>query len=457
MTKGRRFLSLQAKLFLTLALALVLSIGFSFCGRLTMDLCINTFYLSPGAIQNRTQEHVSALRTYVSENKLTSNNTQAMASFCRERRTCSILIYGQNTMLDADADGASLMAYGGMVMNTAAGTSQEGTYVVNFADGAYSVHVSDHSERQLYTIRDLCVLLLGCAVFVIVMLLYSRKLTDLIQSLSRRVGQVSQGDLTLEITPVSRDEIGELAMDVDAMRLSIIDKLQREERAWQANSQLITAISHDVRTPLTTLMGYLDILVQDPDLPPEARESYLNICRRKAENLRELTDELFAYFLVLGTPEPETHLELLDAGLLLAQLLGEFCEELSQQDLLVEPAIAPLEGNVRADVQHLRRIFSNLQSNLRKYADPAVPITVEAGPFGDLARISIKNGVKEDAGAVESTRIGLQTCQRLAAAMGGEFRKRQEDGTFTVELFLPLLPSQSEGEADGEALCEKAP
>ena len=126
-------------------------------------------------------------------------------------------------------------------------------------------------------------------------------LTRTVQTLSRQVRQVSRGDLGMQIQAQTSDEIGQLALDVDAMRLSIIDKLQREEEAWKANSQLITAISHDVRTPLTALMGYLEILA-DETLSSEERNAYLDICKNNALRLKGLTDELFGFFLVFGKP-----------------------------------------------------------------------------------------------------------------------------------------------------------
>ena len=60
--------------------------------------------------------------------------------------------------------------------------------------------------------------------------------------------------------PTDNDEIGRLAESVDAMRDSIVDRLNSEKKAWDANTQLITAMSHDIRTPLTSLIGYLDII-----------------------------------------------------------------------------------------------------------------------------------------------------------------------------------------------------
>ena len=267
----------------------------------------------------------------------------------------------------------------------------------------------------------------------------SREITDWAE-----VGVKALDDLTLEITPSSQDEIGDLAEDVDAMRLSIMDKLQREETAWRANTELITAISHDVRTPLTTLMGYLDILGENDNLTPVQQQEYLSVCRQKAEKLRTLTNELFSYFLVFGKPEPSLQLEVMDARTLLEQMLGEETADLLERDYQVQTESLAESRPIQVDVQHLRRIFDNLFSNVLKYADPARPVALSSFWAGDELHVCISNYVRATAGRVESTKIGLQTCEKLLTSMGGCFRRRQEAGQFTAEVILPAgCPQES--------------
>ena len=206
------------------------------------------------------------------------------------------------------------------------------------------------------------------------------------------------------------------------MRLNIIDKLQREEAAWAANSQLITAISHDVRTPLTALMGYLDI-ASDDSLTPQERDAYLAICKNNALRLKSLTDELFAFFLVFGKPQPDQNLEEVDACTLLDQILLEQEMNLTQKGFTVRIVHrGELHGKLRVDVGHIRRIFDNLYSNVCKYADPERPVNALIEGEQDKLTVYLSNYVRLRADRVESNRIGLQTCEKLVKAMGGSFR-----------------------------------
>ena len=310
-------------------------------------------------------------------------------------------------------------------------------YPVNFRDGVCTVAVYDTSRGMVSAAVNLSALALAALMFLATVLLYEQYITRTIQTLSRQVRQVSRGDLGMQIKPQTADEIGQLALDVDAMRLSIIDKLQREEEAWKANSQLITAISHDVRTPLTALMGYLEI-VSDESLSPEERSAYLDICKNNAKRLKSLTDELFGFFLVFGKPKPDQVLEEFDAATLLEQILLEHELDLTQRGFQVETSPAEVYGMLRVDLTHLRRVFDNLFSNVRKYADPAHPVTITQRTDRDELTVTISNHINQNQTRVESNRIGLQTCHKLVAAMGGEFNQSRTKETFMVEVLLPL-------------------
>lgn len=92
---------------------------------------------------------------------------------------------------------------------------------------------------------------------------------------------------------------------------------------------------------------------------------------------------------------------------------------------------------IQVDVQHLRRIFDNLFSNVLKYAEPDRPVTISSSWVGNELHVCISNYVRATAGRVESTKIGLQTCEKLLTSMGGRFLRRQEGGLFTAEVILP--------------------
>lgn len=446
MAKGKPYRRLSLKLLAMLLLAAMAAIALGLTLQVLGDYLVERVYCSEKRQNLRLLEAIGSFRTYVQEEAVSSTNVQKIGVWNHSHPYIQLTVSANGAILNSDRWGAEMVGSdGGFVIRSgknqekisSSANSAEHTFPVNFTDGSYQVEIQDFSQNQLYALVSWASLAAGGIIFLALMLLYNSQVTSSISRLAKQVRQVSKGDLTLEITPSSKDEIGDLAEDVDAMRLSIMDKLQREELAWRANTELITAISHDVRTPLTTLMGYLDILGENDNLTPSQRQEYLSVCRQKAEKLRTLTNELFSYFLVFGKPTPALHLEPLDAGTLLEQMLGEQTANLLERNYQVQTESLTESRLIQVDVQHLRRIFDNLFSNVLKYAEPDRPVTISSSWVGNELHVCISNYVRATAGRVESTKIGLQTCEKLLTSMGGRFLRRQEGGLFTAEVILP--------------------
>ena len=438
MAEKRTFRTLTFKLMAVMTLAMAAAVLTFVCTVIVGNAVVEQVYLSSEAVNRRMDAEISSFRSYVEENALTSVDVNAVGQWNREHRNVNLTIYGISTTISSTPEGAELVGNeGGIIVRSELNLQMGMEYPVNFRDGVYVVALNDTSRDLVGLTVNLSALVLAALVFLATVLLYDQHITRTVQTLSRQVRQVSRGDLQMQIKPQTSDEIGQLALDVDAMRLSIIDKLQREEEAWKANSQLITAISHDVRTPLTALMGYLEI-VSDESLSPEERRAYLQVCKNNAQRLKSLTDELFGFFLVFGKPTPDQRPEEFDAVTLLDQLLLEHVMDLTQRGFQVETSVGEISGKLRVDLGHFRRIFDNLFSNVRKYADPAYPVTISQRSDRDELIITISNYINRSQTRPESNRIGLQTCHKLVAAMGGEFSQHRTKETFMVEVVLPL-------------------
>ena len=433
--------SLTFKLMSMLLCSAVMAVALFFMCRWVGFQFVDRVILSPSRVESRIAADISSFRSFVEENNITSTNALAVGQWNQDHPDVYLTITGRDILLNSHRNGTELLlSDSGLALQFSDAMGLE--FPVNFADGVCAVTIYNHAEERYYTLATILAVVISAVAFLISMLFYERHVTFSILRLNRQVRQVSRGDLQLQIQAPTRDEIGSLAEDVEAMRLSIIDQLRREEDAWQANTQLITAISHDVRTPLTALMGYLDIL-SDPGLPSDVQQAYLDICHSNALRLKDLTDELFGFFLVFGQRTPEQTLESFDAATLMEQILLEAQQSLQQQGF--EVRLNPpedLSGKLQIDLGHLRRVYENLFSNLRKYADPARPITVTGTVADHLLTVSIHNFIPDAVSRVESNKIGLKTCEKLLSAMGGSFRQAHTDHTFTAEVTLPLKTAE---------------
>lgn len=429
--------SLSAKVLLSLLLALVCALGVFFAvsgvGRYTVE----KIYMSKESVSARKAEIYSAFSAYVNANQITGRDTAAVARWTAERDYVTILVYSDQTANYTAGSGKnsppppeenSVSQYSGQYGKL---------YPLRFADGLYQIAISDNSQNREYAVNNILAVSLASVSFVAVMLWYVRRVTMRIISLSREAAEVGAGDLEKPITARGEDEIAMLAGEMDHMRRSVIERMGNEKRAWEANSELITAISHDIRTPMTSLIGYLGLLKESP-LPDERSRQFAVSAYDKAMDLKGLTDELFKYFLVFGRSDLELNMERFDAGVLLAQLVGE--AEFDLRDSGFEVRRIDLQGEcaVEADPMYLKRVMDNLISNVRKYADKSRPVMLLCENTGGSVSICMSNYIAPRENRVESTKIGLRTCEKIMEHMGGRFVTRSDELHFAAELSLPV-------------------
>ena len=224
-------------------------------------------------------------------------------------------------------------------------------------------------------------------------------------------------------------------------------KKEAQQQALEKNQSLISAMSHDIRNPLTALLGYLDLAKNGQYRSQEELQQYLDASYSKAEQLKMLTDELFRYSLVFGAQELPIQLESFDAAALLDQMVGEGIVMLEQKGYTIRRAVQPVSCQIQVDASYFKRVLDNLADNICKYADPAKPIHVLVAQESGALTLCVSNTILKNPGQVESNRIGLRICEKIMRQMGGTFEKRQTEDTFTVTLTLPTQPlAVEEGE-----------
>lgn len=447
--KNERGLSLNAKLLMVQLGSLCLALTIFLVGMMLGSWALENLYLSEEASLRREMGYVQELSEYIQQNSLRSVDAGPLESWVREKQYVYLAVYhGEKPILETNGyqlEIPTVTAYSEDLPAVSAQRpvtltpDENGYYHLRFADGVFRVLLVEFSETPYYDLVVIASLALACLTLILVNLFYNRSITRSIIRLSREVQWVEQGSRDGEIRSDRRDEIGDLARSVERMRRAIIQRMQGEQDAWAANSGLITAISHDVRTPLTALMGYLDLLEGKQYQTEEQMERYLEASREKARQLKELTDELFRYFLVFATPEMNLHPERYDAPILMEQLLGERIIRLEEADFRVQNTPLQKDCVVELDVQYLQRVLDNLFNNIEKHADKKSRVTVMVRLEDDRMIVDLANGVPLRPNSAESTKIGLQTCRKIIREMGGTFETQVEAGKFLAEIALPVV------------------
>ena len=395
-------------------------------------MLVDRVYMSQENVTRRKAQIYTQFSSYVTSSGISGRDTGAVARWTASHEYVSIFLFGT---------GREQQLYsGGEIMSSTAQAYDPAVhgrlFPIRFADGLYQIAIDDSSQllqRQVVRIVSFAVASLG---FLLLDLWYMQRLTRRIISLSREAAEVSSGDLNRSIAAPGADEVSALAASMDEMRRSVITRLGSEKRAWEANTELITAISHDIRTPMTSLIGYLGLLCEENRDPAEQKQ-FAQSAYGKAMELKDLTDQLFRYFLVYGKAELELNLERFDGRLLLEQLLGEAEFDLADAGFTVQRIEFEGECSLQADPLYLKRVMDNLVSNIKKYADPAQPLVALSELKDGELSLCLSNAVSSSLARKESTKIGLRTCEKILSSMGGSFRTVLEDGHFAAELRLP--------------------
>lgn len=439
MTEKKYHLSLSVKPLFVLLLGLVLAVGIGLLVDGIGQTLIERQYLSQTALRKRTDEAAQKLQSFVYKNGLSSRESNALARWGEQEKDYYVLLYReQQLVLEIGWWGADSAAVDAASLRE----QTETAYPISFLDGTCQAIIYDNSDARLYDLVWVCAVLVGVAVLALTLLCYNRSVTRRVVAVSREVQSIEEGNLYLQLEAKGNDELAQLTRSVERMRLSLLRKTSEERRALRQNSDLISAMSHDIRNPLTALLGYLDLAKNGQYHSAQELQSYLTAAYSKAEQLKTLTDELLRYSLLFGCNELPMQLERYDAALLLEQLLGESRVQLQQQGFKVQLLLPQQPCQIEVDINHLRRVLDNLFDNIRKYADPERPVAIAALSEDETLHVCLSNWVNTARTRIESNKIGLRTCAKIMTQMGGGFSRYTENGRFTAELILPMLPPE---------------
>ena len=218
--------------------------------------------------------------------------------------------------------------------------------------------------------------------------------------------------------------------------------LYRREQA--AGRELMVNLSHDVRTPLTTLLLYTEIVAGGKYHSQAQLAEYLTKIDTKARQIKQLSDNLFEYALVtrdtvVTLDRPASFSQIFE------EPLAEFAEQLGQRGYGCLLDLGEEDVVLQVYRPYIRRIFDNIASNILKYADPAHPVQVCFVREGEQAGLAFANvPLPPESGGAESTKVGLVSVQTMMEKMQAEVRVSQTARRFCITLLFPVKPAKTE-------------
>lgn len=396
---------------------------------------LDAVFLKPELISEQERKCIANLQDYAKSKDISMNDAAALHQWVSGQGNLLLTLYSEggvifssdeNIVVPLPKDNVKVQGEDGFIY---------ADYQVRFSDGVARAVLTTFFEDRYYRWATIACGIIAILVFMLIPFIFVRRKMRYIAMLESELKILKGGDLDYSITLLGNDELTSLAREVDAMRNAIKERQEQEVQYQRSSRELVTAMSHDLRTPLTSLIGYIDILYMNKCGDEARKKRYFEALRDKAYQIKGMSDKLFEYFIVFGKDEAPMEMELVNSVEFLGQVVEESLFDLESRGFTICRSESEVQGQLSVNVDAMRRIFGNIFSNLIKYADKAAPVHVEYSQQANHLLIRFTNRIGSMT-AAESSGIGLKSCQAIMKQHSGTFHYEKKDQDFLVELSL---------------------
>lgn len=395
---------------------------------------ISRHFESPAYVERQNNRYIQKLEKYIRQEEISTADTQELKEWTKKQKVLYLQIFKDNLLVfDSEYSQKEVEKEGFQVSNA----ELENYYTVEFEDGPAKVSIAGAYVYQLYNYIFIGELLLSFGFFLLFVLMGIRKKMRYILLLRDEIEILEGGSLDYSITVNGKDELADLASGLEGMRKSFQGLIRQEEKMVRENQRIVTEMSHDLRTPVTSIMLYAEILKKNSWKGREKDLEYIEKIHQKARRMKQLTDHLFEYSLITGEEQgPMEEPELYE--ILFYDLFSETCSYLEQKGFQVKFQVNWLEKKIRISTEYVIRIMDNITSNLVKYADPEYPVLISSEEEGHMAGFSFENQIRRTEEKVESTGIGVQSIRTMTAKMGGRCTIETQENCYRLKILFPV-------------------
>lgn len=248
---------------------------------------------------------------------------------------------------------------------------------------------------------------------------------------------IKGGDIHYKLDIIGNDNFSNLAENINNIGEGLDKAIHNQLKSERMKSELITNVSHDLKTPLTSIINYIELIKKEDDIKPEHIKDYVNVLDSKSKRLKVLIEDLFEASKV-SSGNLELNMEKIDITQLLRQAIGEMEEKLSNANLDLKVRVPEEKTYIRADGKKLYRVLENLLSNISKYSFNNTRVYIDIIEDNSKVKLTMKNISSyelnfdpeeimerfkraDESRNTEGSGLGLAIARDLVNAQGGRF------------------------------------
>ncbi|WP_070000227.1 HAMP domain-containing sensor histidine kinase [Cellulosilyticum sp. I15G10I2] len=247
-----------------------------------------------------------------------------------------------------------------------------------------------HTKYYYTSIPTLLGIITGAGVFILLLFKFTKNKIDYIEYLSHCLGEISKGDLSYQVDIVGEDELAQVAKDITYMESEIKRQIEAKLQTEKLKNELVTNVAHDLRTPLTSIIGYMGLIKNKQFKSQEEADKYIDIAYNKSESLKVLIEDLFE-LTKLHQKGAELNKESISLINLIQQLTEEFMPLASEKLIDMQMELNAKQAVIMADIPKMTRAFENLIENAIKYSQEGDTIYIELRELEETLFFAISN------------------------------------------------------------------
>ncbi len=394
---------------------------------------IETKYQDSDFVKSQMQREVATLQQYITGNNITIENFYKITQWVdKDKITAISLYYDDRLIYDSTISYCAETLSSGINHKPLPG---ETLYPIYFKDTKVLMSLTVYLKHHDYDIALLRNLSIFFLVFLSIVLFFIQRKTSYILHLEQQVQLMQGGKFDSTIEKKGNDEIASLAENIDEMR-----KVFAQQNQAQASSRkFASAMTHDIRTPLSALIGYLDIVINKRSPDEKHLEQYLLKSFEKATQLKDLTDHLFDHFVISEHITVEDSEESIVDCFVLENLIFDGVLLLESKRFKVKVSFAEhTKYCIKIHRESLQRILDNVFSNLLRYADNDEYISIRIELTRSQIIMEFYNKISNKQNLIQGSGIGLKSCKEILYNYGGQIIIDHKNEFYKLTILLSL-------------------